>query len=62
METLWSRTQPNPPWPEADNSMVGYLVGARARKVHDDEGIETALLEVVVHAWFGSKDRCHGPA
>ena len=30
--------QPNAPWPEADNPMVGYLI-ARAMEIHDDGGL-----------------------
>ena len=51
IEALRSRVQPNPPWPEADNPMLGYLI-ARAMEIHDEAGIETALTWLAVHAWF----------
>lgn len=53
IEALRSRIQPNPPWPEADNPMVGYLI-ARAMEIHDDGGLEMALAWAVPHAWFES--------
>lgn len=53
VEALRSRIQPNPPWPEADNPMVGYLV-ARAVEIHERSGLEAALGWAVVHAWFES--------
>ena len=51
VEALRSRTQPNPPWPEADNPMVGYLI-ARALEIYEDGGAEMAIAWAVVHAWF----------
>jgi hypothetical protein len=42
LDTLRSRTQPNPPWPEADNPMLGYLI-ARANEIFVAEGAKAAL-------------------
>lgn len=53
VEALRSRIQPNPPWPEADNPMLGYLI-ARAMEINEDGGLETALTWIAVHAWFES--------
>lgn len=35
VEALRPRAQPNPPWPEADNPMLGYLL-ARAMEIHEE--------------------------
>lgn len=53
IEALRSRTQPNLPWPEADNPMVGYLI-ARALELAEDDGLESAITWAVAHAWFES--------
>ncbi len=53
VEALRRRIQPNPPWPEADNPMLGYLI-ARALEIHEDQGPESAIAWVAVHAWFES--------
>jgi hypothetical protein len=53
VEALRSRVQPNPPWPEADNPMLGYLI-ARAMEIHEEDGPLTAITWVAVHAWFES--------
>lgn len=53
VEALRSRIQPNPPWPDADNPIVGYLI-ARAMEIHDESGLESALVWAIVHAWFES--------
>jgi hypothetical protein len=53
VETLRSRIQPNPPWPEADNPRVGYLV-ARAMEINEESGLQMAMAWAVVHAWFES--------
>jgi hypothetical protein len=53
IEALRSRVQPNPPWPEADNPMLGYLL-ARAMEIHEEGGPEAAITWVAVHAWFES--------
>jgi hypothetical protein len=53
IEALRSRAQPNPPWPEADNPMLGYLL-ARAMEIHEEQGPEAAMAWVAVHAWFES--------
>jgi hypothetical protein len=45
--------QPNPPWPEEHNPMVGYLI-ARALEIHEQEGADMAIAWAVVHAWFES--------
>lgn len=52
-EALRARTQPNPPWPEADNPMLGYLL-ARAVEIYEEDGPEAAMTWVAVHAWFES--------
>lgn len=52
-ENLRSRVQPNAPWPEADNPMLGYLI-ARATEIFEEEGPDMALTWVAVHAWFES--------
>lgn len=51
IEALRARVQPNPPWPEPDNPMVGYLI-ARAIEIEQEDGLEAALVWAVVHAWF----------
>lgn len=53
IEALRSRIQPNPPWPEADNPMLCYLL-ARAMEIYEESGPETAMTWVAVHAWFES--------
>ena len=53
VEALRRRIQPNPPWPEADNPMLGYLI-ARAMEIHEEQGSEAAIAWVAVHAWFES--------
>lgn len=42
---------PDPPWPEQDNDMLGYLV-QRAGEVQENEGIRAAILWLATHAWF----------
>lgn len=49
VEGLRSRVQPNPPWPDSDNPMLGYLL-ARAVEIHEADGLEMALTWVAVHA------------
>jgi len=51
VEALRPRMQPNPPWPEADNPMLGYLL-ARAMEIYEEQGPESAITWVAVHAWF----------
>ena len=51
IEALRSRTQPNPPWPDADNPMLGYLI-ARGLEILEQHGPQAALTWVAVHAWF----------
>lgn len=53
IEALRSPIQPAPPWPDADNPMVGYFI-ARATEIHDESEREAALVWAVVHAWFES--------
>lgn len=53
IEALRARAQPNSPWPEVDNPMVGYLI-ARAIEIHDEHGLESALAWAIVHSWFES--------
>lgn len=53
VEALRRRIQPNPPWPEADNPMLGYLI-ARAMEIHEEQGPEAVIAWVAVHAWFES--------
>ena len=53
VEALRRRIQPHPPWPEADNPMLGYLI-ARAMEIHEEHGLESAIAWVAVHAWFES--------
>ena len=53
VEELRSRVQPNPPWPEADNPMLGYLI-ARAMEIEEEDGPLTAITWVAVHARFES--------
>lgn len=53
VEALRPRIQPNPPWPEPDNPMLGYLL-ARAMEIHEENGPESAIAWVAVHAWFES--------
>lgn len=42
VEGLRSRVQPNPPWPDSDNPMLGYLL-ARAMEIHEADGLEMAF-------------------
>jgi hypothetical protein len=51
LDTLRSRTQPNPPWPETDNPMLGYLI-ARANEILVAEGAKAAIVWLAVHSWF----------
>ena len=51
IEMLRSRSQPNPPWPETDSPMLGYLI-ARARELHVSDGTDAAIVWLAVHAWF----------
>lgn len=51
VEALRSRSQPNEPWPEADNPMLRYLI-ERATELLAVEGTETAVVWLAVHAWF----------
>jgi hypothetical protein len=53
IEGLRSRVQPNSPWPERDNPMLGYLI-ARAMEILEEEGPQSALTWLAVHAWFES--------
>jgi hypothetical protein len=53
VEGLRSRSQPNPPWPDLDSPMVGYLI-ERALEIFEDSGPESAITWAVVHAWFES--------
>jgi hypothetical protein len=53
VEELRRRVHPHPPWPEADNPMIGYL-SERALEIAADDGIETAMVWLAVHAWFES--------
>lgn len=53
IEALRSRIQPNPPWPEPDNPMLGYLL-ARAAEIHEEAGPQAAMTWLAVHAWFES--------
>ena len=51
VERLRSRVQPELPWPEADNPMLGYLID-RAGEILNEVGPREALTWVAVHAWF----------
>lgn len=53
IEGLRSRQQPNPPWPEPVNPMLGYLL-ARAAEIAEAEGLQAAITWAAVHAWFES--------
>lgn len=53
VEGLRSRSQPNPPWPEPDNPMFGYLL-ERAAEIHAEGGVGPAIVWVATHAWFES--------
>jgi hypothetical protein len=53
IEALRSRVQPNPPWPEPDNPMLGYLMN-RAMEIAEAEGPQAAIAWAAVHAWFES--------
>lgn len=50
-EALCSRTQPNPPWPEAGNPMLKYSM-AQASEILGADGTEAAIVWLAVHAWF----------
>lgn len=43
VEALRARIQPNLPWPDVDNPMVGYLV-ARAGEIHEQHWAATHVL------------------
>ena len=51
IERLRARSQPNRPWPEADNPMLEYLV-KRSAEILENESPREAMIWLAVHAWF----------
>jgi hypothetical protein len=51
VEEARHRAMPDPPWPAEGNAMLGYLVD-RAKEIFDAEGMDSALVWLVVHGWF----------
>jgi hypothetical protein len=45
------RSQPETPWPAADNPMLRYLIANAIWSVETD-GVPSALLWLATHAWF----------
>lgn len=50
---LRSRRQPEPPWPDPENPMLGYLM-ERAAEILEEQGAGPAIVWAITHAWFES--------
>lgn len=44
--------QPSPPWPDADNPILRYLLWKAQASLDGGMDARTALLQLAVHAWF----------
>ena len=51
LDALRLRRPSEPPWPAADNPMLGYLL-ERASEIARDEDIDAALAWLASNAWF----------
>ena len=51
VESLRDSDMPQFPWPDADNSMLAYLV-QRSEELADSDGRPAAVVWLAVHAWF----------
>jgi hypothetical protein len=51
VQALRQREQPQFPWPSNNNPMFSYLVKRALNDVEED-GVETTLVWLAVHAWF----------
>ena len=51
LDALRLRHPTEPPWPAADNPMLGYLY-ERSREIVISEGADTALAWLASNAWF----------
>jgi hypothetical protein len=51
LEALRLREATEPPWPAAENPMLGYLV-ARSAEMAVGEGADAAIAWLAAHAWF----------
>jgi hypothetical protein len=51
IDALRLRSPSEPPWPQTDNPMVGYLTD-RSSEIFAEEGLDAALAWLVSNAWF----------
>ncbi|GAA2843276.1 hypothetical protein [Kribbella solani] len=51
VEHLRDRHMPDPPWPEDNNTMLGYLL-TRAEEIAATDGQRVAITWLAAHAWF----------
>jgi len=51
LDALRLRPPTEPPWPAADNPMLGYLV-ERAAEISDESGLGAALAWLAANSWF----------
>jgi uncharacterized protein (DUF2236 family) len=51
MDALRLRSPSEPPWPQAENPMVGYLV-SRGAEIVAERGLDAALEWLATNAWF----------
>jgi hypothetical protein len=51
IDALRLRSPSEPPWPQTENPMVGYLT-ERSSEIFAEEGLDAALAWLVANAWF----------
>jgi len=51
MDALRLRPPSEPPWPQSENPMVGFLI-ERGSEIAAEEGVDAALAWLVANAWF----------
>lgn len=51
IDALRLRSPSEPPWPNAENPMVGYLI-ERGSEIVADDGLDAALEWLAANAWF----------
>jgi hypothetical protein len=51
MDALRLRPQSEPPWPQTENPMVGFLI-ERGSEIAAEEGVDAALRWLAANAWF----------
>ena len=51
LDALRLRSSSEPPWPAAENPMVGYLI-ERGTEIANHDGIDPAVAWVAANAWF----------